>query len=87
MTEINITKPDLSKFENRFVPAKGASSNVKLYIVGEAPGEEESEQRKPFVGRSGQRIHEMISTAGLNESLIRFWNTCPLIVTGKQYIA
>lgn len=39
-----------------------------LMIVGEAPGKEEDEQGKPFVGRSGQLLDRMLASIGLDES-------------------
>lgn len=37
-----------------------------IMIVGEAPGRDEDEQGKPFVGRSGQLLDKMIRTSGLD---------------------
>jgi DNA polymerase len=37
-----------------------------VLIVGEAPGKEEDEQGKPFVGRSGQLLDRMLATIGLS---------------------
>jgi DNA polymerase len=37
-----------------------------IMIVGEAPGRDEDEQGKPFVGRSGQLLDRMIRASGLD---------------------
>lgn len=37
-----------------------------IMIVGEAPGREEDEQGKPFVGKSGQLLDRMIRASGLD---------------------
>ena len=37
-----------------------------LMIVGEAPGRDEDEQGRPFVGRSGQLLDKMLAAIGLN---------------------
>lgn len=36
-----------------------------VLILGEAPGKDEDEQGKPFVGRSGQLLDKMLATIGL----------------------
>ena len=41
------------------------SRTPKIVFVGEAPGEEEDRQQKPFVGRSGQMLDEWIAYVGL----------------------
>lgn len=38
---------------------------ARLMIVGEAPGREEDEQARPFVGRSGQLLDKMLAAIGL----------------------
>jgi len=37
-----------------------------VLIIGEAPGKDEDEQGKPFVGRSGQLMDRMLAQIGLN---------------------
>lgn len=39
---------------------------AKLMIVGEAPGTEEDRQGKPFVGRSGQLLDQILEAAGFD---------------------
>lgn len=39
-----------------------------VMIVGEAPGRDEDEQGKPFVGRSGQLLDRMVAQIGLSRS-------------------
>ena len=38
---------------------------ARVMLVGEAPGKEEDEQGKPFVGRSGQLLDRMFAAIGL----------------------
>lgn len=38
----------------------------RLMIIGEAPGQKESEQGEPFVGPTGQMLNEMLEAAGIN---------------------
>ena len=39
---------------------------ARVMFIGEAPGREEDEQGKPFVGRSGQLLDRMLATIGLS---------------------
>jgi len=41
------------------------SGNRKILIVGEAPGANEDQQGKPFVGRSGEHLHKALRRAGV----------------------
>lgn len=50
----------------------------KIMFIGEAPGEDEDRQGKPFVGVSGKLLDQMLAPAGLNRtntyiSNILFW--------------
>ena len=40
--------------------------NAKLFLVGEALGEQESILEKPFVGRAGQLLTVMLENAGID---------------------
>lgn len=40
--------------------------SAPVLILGEAPGKDEDEQGKPFVGRSGQLLDKMLATIGLD---------------------
>lgn len=39
--------------------------DARIIFIGEAPGRDEDEQGRPFVGRSGQLLNKYIQTAGL----------------------
>jgi uracil-DNA glycosylase len=39
---------------------------ARLMIIGEAPGREEDQQGKPFVGRSGQLLDRLLKSIGLD---------------------
>lgn len=40
--------------------------DAPVLIIGEAPGKDEDEQGKPFVGRSGQLLDRMLATIGID---------------------
>ncbi len=46
------------------VPGEG-SSNAQIVFIGEAPGFNEDKQGRPFVGRAGQLLEEMLKSIGL----------------------
>lgn len=41
------------------------SPNARIMFIGEAPGREEDEQGRPFVGRSGKLLNECLKELGL----------------------
>lgn len=57
------------------VPADGPSP-ARILIVGEAPGKEEAEHGKPFIGRSGIELTKMLNEAGILRTECRVANVC-----------
>ena len=56
-------------------PAFGRGSvGARVMFVGEAPGEEDDEQGRPFVGRAGQLLDRMIGAMKLTESEVYIGN-------------
>ena len=63
-------------FQKSSLYIKGAASLVKgegdpaasLMFIGEAPGREEDEQARPFVGRSGKLLTKVIESCGFSRS-------------------
>lgn len=47
-----------------YVPGVG-NSTAKLVVVGEAPGENEEREGRPFVGPTGMMVREMLVNAGI----------------------
>ena len=47
-----------------FVPGEGPAP-AEVMIVGEAPGASEDKQGRPFVGRAGKLLDELLAEAGL----------------------
>lgn len=52
-------------FDNPFVEGEGNDTNPVAFIVGKAPGAQEAEKRRPFVGRAGMVMRSLMRTAGL----------------------
>ena len=57
------------------VPGEGPE-NARLMIVGEAPGAEEERTGRPFVGRSGRLLTEILAAAGLEREEIFITSVC-----------
>jgi len=55
----------LHKSRKNAVPGEG-SSKAKLILIGEAPGVEEDEQGRPFVGRAGETLDDALRFANLD---------------------
>ena len=49
----------------------------RVYLVGEAPGHQEAEAGRPFVGPAGAALRDMMREAGMRESKIRLANALP----------
>lgn len=60
----NCTKCELHKNRTRAVLGEG-NPFARIMFIGEAPGEEEDLQGRPFVGKAGQLLTQAIESAGL----------------------
>lgn len=66
--------PPPKDYSANYVPAHGPM-NAEVYLVGEAPGKEENNYRRPFVGDSGQELDKLyLPRAGLSRSQVRVHN-------------
>ncbi len=63
----------LKRTARNTVFARG-NREARIMIVGEAPGRDEDEQGKPFVGRSGQLLDRMFAAIGLGEDALYISN-------------
>jgi len=70
------TRCDLHKSRAQVVPGDG-NPYSPLVFVGEAPGEEEDKQGRPFVGRAGQLLNKLIEEVfGLSRDKVYITNVC-----------
>jgi uracil-DNA glycosylase len=84
--EAILTKFDgcaLKKTASRLVFADGAPSS-DLMIIGEAPGRDEDEIGRPFVGRAGQLLDKMLAAIGLDRSQVYIANIVPWRPPGNR---
>tara|TARA_B100001250_G_scaffold15947_1_gene13829 strand:+ start:327 stop:1043 length:717 start_codon:yes stop_codon:yes gene_type:complete len=66
----------LKKTANKLVFYDG-NIEAKIMFVGEAPGKEEDESGKPFVGKAGQLLNKMLEAINLNRNEVYITNVIP----------
>ena len=55
------------RIKNKYFPVIGEGSHTaKILFIGEAPGKNEALTGRPFCGRSGKLLDEMLNSIGLN---------------------
>lgn len=64
----------LNRSRSHTVPMSGFIP-TPLACVGEAPGQEEDRQGKPFVGRSGKLLDKTLTDAGMERKKVAVFNT------------
>lgn len=62
----NCASCELHKTRNNIVFADGNPETASIILIGEAPGENEDIQGKPFVGRAGKLLNEFLEKAGIS---------------------
>ncbi|MEP0814301.1 MAG: uracil-DNA glycosylase [bacterium] len=67
------TECPLHQGRKQAVPGEGRS-DADIMFVGEGPGAEEDEQGRPFVGRSGQLLNQMLSQVGFDRNQVFIGN-------------
>jgi uracil-DNA glycosylase family 4 len=63
----------LAAHRSRVVPGEGAE-NAEIVFIGEAPGWNEDQQGRPFVGAAGQFLEELIASIGLTRKQVYICN-------------
>ena len=53
------------------------SQAPQIYLVGEAPGRQQAEAGRPFVGPAGTALRDMIREAGMEDAQVRLSNALP----------
>ena len=52
----------------------GGAEDAEILLIGEGPGQHEDEQGKPFVGRAGKLLDDMLEMVNLNRSKVYIAN-------------
>jgi len=63
----------LAESRNKVVPGEGPE-NARLLFIGEAPGWNEDQQGRPFVGQAGAYLDHLLSLIKLNRSQVYIAN-------------
>ena len=67
------TCPDLAATATQLVMGDG-NPDADIVFIGEAPGKNEDEQGKPFVGAAGKFLNEMLAAAGMERADVYITN-------------
>ena len=70
----NCTKCNLHKTRNNTVFGDGEVES-DIMIIGEAPGKDEDEHGKPFIGRAGKLLNQFLKSINLNRESVFITNT------------
>jgi uracil-DNA glycosylase len=74
---VNLTESPLYAYrtENKYLPVIGEGSHsADIVFIGEAPGENEANQGRPFVGRSGKFLNELLESVGIKREDVYITN-------------
>lgn len=70
---IHCTKCRLAKTRTRAVPGEGPM-DAEIMFIGEGPGRTEDQTGRPFVGRAGKLLDEMLKEIGLHRDKVFITN-------------
>ncbi len=70
---LSCRKCKLHRYRKKPVPGEG-NLDAEIMLVGEAPGEKEDEQGRPFVGPAGQLLTRMLSELGVSRGEVYITN-------------
>ncbi len=68
-----------------FVPGEG-DVRARVVLIGEAPGENEETQRRPFVGKAGENLNDFLCLSGIRRDELFITNAVKIrpVKTGKS---
>ena len=72
--ELNRLIADLYEGEKKILVHGEGEIGARVMLVGEAPGEQEILQGRPFVGKAGKNLDEFLELAGLERSQLYVTN-------------
>lgn len=81
MTELRRFQEEMTAFfrklyvneDKRLVLGEGCE-HARLMLIGEAPGEQETIQNRPFVGKAGKNLDEFLEMSGLDRRALYITN-------------
>ena len=66
---------ELYEGEHKILVHGEGRPGARVMLVGEAPGEQETLQRRPFVGKAGKNLDEFLELAGIDRDELYVSNT------------
>ena len=72
--ELNRLIADLYEGEKKILVHGEGARGARVMLVGEAPGEQETLQGRPFVGKAGKNLNEFLELAGLERNQLYVTN-------------
>ena len=72
--ELNRLIAELYEGEKKILVHGEGEIGARVMLVGEAPGEQETLQGRPFVGKAGKNLNEFLELAGLERSALYVTN-------------
>lgn len=73
-TALSCTACPLATTRQQVVFSRG-NPEARLWLIGEAPGKDEDEQGKPFAGKAGQLLDNILEAAGIGQDEVFITNT------------
>jgi uracil-DNA glycosylase family 4 len=67
------TKCELHRTRTKSVPGEGPA-DAQIMLIGEAPGWNEDQQGRPFVGAAGKFLEELLASAGMTRDEVFITN-------------
>jgi uracil-DNA glycosylase len=67
------TRCELHKTRTKSVPGEGPA-DARIMLIGEAPGWNEDQQGRPFVGAAGKFLEELLASAGVTRDQVFITN-------------
>jgi DNA polymerase len=67
------TKCELHRTRTKSVPGEGPA-DARIMLIGEAPGWNEDQQGRPFVGAAGKFLEELLASAGMTRDEVFITN-------------
>jgi len=79
--EVDVASDPSPHSERTIVPNQHPSipsSTYRIAIIGEAPGQDEEQQKRPFVGMSGRFLDSILSNSGIVRACTFVGNVCQI---------
>ena len=74
---------EIAKYRTKVVPGEGAEA-ADILFIGEAPGWHEDKQGRPFVGRAGLYLEELLASINLKREQVYIANVIKCRPTGNR---